>query len=365
LFLGKQPITKDDIGIILLIPDEQYYFLINNQDGNEKLKYISSDIFINSVYASYFIIYNKKKRLCEIRYDIDNEKYLYDVLHSIINYLPSDITIWIGVIPIQNINIYINIGFDNPHICDKSPLDYKFNRKGIAFSKNNSVQKTDLFSVRNKVIYATKKHGNNCSIYARFTPESIKYLKEINNHKIQKEFSGTLKVSKVVKIDEKLIFELSPEPHNLITGEDEEVDAVWSRYNFHTHPKKAYENNGVIRGWPSSQDYLGFLALDNHTIFHTVVTLEGIYIISLSPEWVGKIKDIDNKYILKHYNINHKKLITFYQYVDKINTKTYKGKKLFLVHYLPWEKANNFFPVYYSKTKDKCLATEEEFKLYK
>ena len=162
-----------------------------------------------------------------------------------------------------------------------------------------------------------------------------------------------------------MIFELSPDPKSVKIGDEEEVDAVWSRYNFHTHPKKAYENHGVVRGWPSSQDFVGFLELDNETIFHTVVTLEGIYIISLSSEWKGKLKDINKKYISKHYDIDHESQITFDQYIDKINAKKYKGSQLFDVIFLTWKKASETFPVYFAKTKDKCLATEEVFKMYK
>jgi hypothetical protein len=162
-----------------------------------------------------------------------------------------------------------------------------------------------------------------------------------------------------------MIFELSPDPHSVEIGEEENVDAVWSRYNFHTHPKKAYENQGVVRGWPSSQDFVGFLLLDNETIFHTVVTLEGIYVISLSPDWKGKLKDINKKYILKHYDINHKRLITFDKYIEEINSKKYKGGQLFVVKYLSWEKTGDIFPIYFAKTKDKCIVTEETFKMYK
>ena len=67
-------------------------------------------------------------------------------------------------------------------------------------------------------------------------------------------------------------------PNSLISGIEEEVDAVLNRYNFHTHPREAYIRNNVVKGWPSAQDYLGFIDLDGNTIFHSVITLEGVYI---------------------------------------------------------------------------------------
>ncbi len=364
--------TKNDVGIIFLVPSKQYNNLVY---GNEKLSYIKSKTFTDSVESSYVIIYNKKKKICEIRGHVDNAEHLNAILKSIIVYMPSDITIWAGVIPIENSETYIKEGFDDPHISDQSPLKYKFDMSGIAFSKQNSSKKVSETSVRNKLVHASTqtdlrrslRKGSLCNIYACFTPNAIKHLKKINKQSAHKELAGSLIVSNVRKygsLGNKFVFELSPDPNSEKTGDEEEVDAVWSRYNFHTHPKKAYENHGVTRGWPSSQDYVGFLQLNNHTIFHTVVTLEGIYVISLSPEWSGNVKNIDKKYILNHYDIDHKKKIKFGQYVDMINNKRYKGIQLFVVKFLSWNNSTDIFPVYYKKTGNKCLATENNFKLY-
>ena len=303
---GSPPKTKDDIGIVFLIPKNEYDFLYKAETVDEKISYISSKSFIKRIYKFYFVIYNENKKICEIRDEINNYEHLCDIIDSLIVYLPEDVTIWAGIVDIELSDNYIKVGFDNPHISDESPLNYKFSSSGLAFSKTNNITK---------------------------------------------------------KID-KIIFELSPDPKSVKSGDTEEVDAVWSRYNFHTHPKKAYENHGVVRGWPSSQDFVGFLSLENQTIFHTVVTLEGIYVISLSPEWKGKLNDINKKYIRKHYDIDHLTNITFDQYINDINAKKYKGQQLFEVKFLDWNKATDIFPVYFSKTKNKCLATEEMFKIY-
>ena len=367
-FIGSPPKTSDDIGIVFIVSKHQYDFLHTIKKRYEQISYIRSDSFLKNIYKFYFVVYSENKKICEIRDQIDDSNHLSDIIDSLIIYLPEDITIWTGIVDINKSDIYINVGFDNPHISDKSPLNYKFSSSGIAFSKpNNLNNKIDKTTVRNKLYYTYQQLGDNCNIYSRFTPKTVKYLKHINNPqtKNQRELSGALTVSKVVKIDDKIVFELSPNPQSVKIGDVEEVDAVWSRYNFHTHPKIAYDNHGVVRGWPSSQDFVGFLSLDNETIFHTVVTLEGIYIISLSPEWKGKINSINKKYVYKHYDIDHRTKISFEQYVDDINSKKYKGKQLFVVIFLNWKNATNIFPVYYSKTNDKCLATEESFKIYK
>jgi hypothetical protein len=361
---GSPPKTEYDVGVVFLIPKGQYTRINNLSSGDTRISYINSKYFVESISGSYFIVYSKDKKLCEIRGQIDDPEHLNDVLCSLVKYLPNDITVWAGIVPKSKSNTYIKAGFDNPHMADHSPLDYKFNIKGMAFSRPNTRKKVDRKSVLNKLNHASKQPSNVCTMYARFTPKAVTYLKNINN-KNEKELAGSLEVSKVVKNGNKVVFELSPDPKSVIYGEDEEVSAVWSRYNFHTHPKKAYENHGVVRGWPSSQDYVGFLGLDNETIFHTVVTLEGVYTISLSPSYEGKMKDINKKFVHKHYDINHESKITFNGYVKRINAKTYKGKQLFIVQYLPWRNASKPFPIYYAKTKDKCLATEESFKMYK
>lgn len=363
---GIPPKTDDDIGIIFLIPEKQYKTLVALSDSNKKFKYINSSSFVDSVTESYFVIYNERRKICEIRGYVGDQGHLDAIIKSINVYMPKDITVWAGVVPVKKCDHYIKSGFDNPHIADHSPLQHQFSGKGVAFSKKNSgVNSPNSESVRNKLRHAATQTGDICNIYARFTPTALSYLKKINNTKQTKEQAGSLVVSKVSKDGNRLVFELSPDPASIKGGKSETVDAVWSRYNFHTHPKKAYENHGVTRGWPSSQDYVGFLQLDNHTVFHTVVTLEGIYIISLSPEWDDDIRKVDKKYVLEHYDIDHKTKIDFKTYTDMINRKKYKGVQLFIVKFLPWDSATESFPVYYAKTGGKCLATEEAFEVYK
>jgi hypothetical protein len=366
LNIEKQPFTNDDIGIIVLVNQEQFNHINELPYGNQRTEYIISEEFINNIYGSYYIVYNKRKKIAEIINVIENDNHLSDVVESIHTYLPEDVTIWTGIIPIDESDKYIHLGFNNPYICKKSPLKHRFEKSGIAFIKTNKrEQSLYIPTVKNKLEYAVQSYDKSlCEIYAKLTPQAIKYLKEINdpNKKNQKELSGSLIVSKVIKDDGKIIFELSEDAASVISGVEEEVDAVWSRYNFHTHPKQAYINNGVTRGWPSSYDYVGFIELNNHTIFHSVVTLEGIYVISFSPKWIGKISNIDKDYVLDRYNIDHKKEISFEKYVNIINNRKYKGKSpLFIVRYMEWTDAGKVFPFFYSKTEGSCLSTDKQF----
>jgi len=374
--VDKQPRTNskvDNIGYIFLIDKKQSNILKKLPKGKRRVLYINSPSFISNIEAFYSIIYNVRKKICEIRYDIDSIKNLERVLQAILVYLPRDVILWTGIISPEYYENYILIGFNNPYITKISPLGYRFNQEGIAFMKLNmpseSISKT---TVRNKLKYATdQKFGYHCKIYAKFTPKALKFLKKINssvvmveNKKLkEKELAGSLRVSEVNNINGKIVFELSPDSKSIKSGAEEEVDAVWSRYNFHTHPKKAYINHNVKNGWPSSQDYVGFVQLKNHTIFHTVVTLEGIYIISFSPEWDGDPNKINQRRILNDYDIDHKEDITFEKYTEIINNKKYNGKQLFIVKYMPWNRASQIFPIFYAKTNGSCLATDQNFNI--
>jgi len=365
--LLKKINSNDSNYVIFIISDKEFEHINNLQKGTKTVEYMNSDVFLKQINALYYIVYNSKHNICELRLNINNKYHLKDVIDSIFTYLPKNVIIWTGLIDPKNYDLYIEQGFSHPYKCNKSPLRFKFENKGLAFiHKNSTKDKITLnySSIKNKIKYLDIEDKNNvlkCSLYARFTPETVHYLQKINNPKSEKELSGSLVISKVISKDNNIIFELSSNPNSVMTGADEEVDAVWSRYNFHTHPKKAYENHGVKNGWPSSQDYVGFLDLKNHTIFHTVITLEGLYIISLHKEWTKNIHDINRKYILNHYDIDHLDNISPLEYVKKINSKKYKGKHLFDVKYMKWDNATNMFPVFFEKTNGSCLATDDNF----
>ena len=363
------PSTRDSLGIIILVKQSQFNHLNKLPYGKQRIEYIQSNDFLKNIYQYYYVFYNKDRKIIEIREYIDKSEHLMEIMETIENYVPKDVTIWTGLIPPEESEKYIKCGFNHPYICQSSPLKHKFSKQGIAFLKTNIPEPISDESVKNKLLYAKETANKSlCELYARFTPQAIKYLQEINDpkQKNQKELSGSLFVSNVVKKDHKIVFELSSVPNSVISGVEEEVDAVWSRYNFHTHPKKAYVNHNVKRGWPSSQDYVGFIELNNHTIFHTVVTLEGIYIISFNPEWIGKISSIDKKYVLNHYDISHHEKISFEEYVNIINSKKYKNKPpLFIVKYMSWNNSTKIFPIFYAKTNGSCLTSDKQFNIHK
>ena len=367
----------DNESALIVLIQKDIYDKVIRYNKLERKKYIDSTDFINSIYFYCCIVYNRISMICELRNTIENPKYLKEVVHTIQQYLPNNFSIW--TIPKSTqYEHYIKLGFNSPYIADKSPLKYNFKKTGIAFIKSNNSTIVDITSVENnlKHIFVDQpwmagtpdrrfRPGSplNCKIYAKFTKQAVKYLKELTTNK--KEQAGSLVVSKVTEKNNKVVFELSEDTGSLKMGIEDQVDAVWSRYNFHTHPKTCYITDGVKRGWPSAQDYVGFVELNNHTIFHSVVTLEGIYCISYRPEWINKSDfKIDKKYMLSHYDISHKKQISFEEYITLINAKLYKGlTPLFIVKYIKWNQATKPFSIFFAKTDGACLVNDNQFNL--
>ena len=352
--------------IIILINKKQFDTVTDMPTGIESINYIQSKEFIKNIYATYYVVYNTHKKICEIRYVIDDNNHLKEVVDILHKNFPKDFYIWAGLIPYKKSDQYIQIGFNSPYKCKISPLKHKLKTSGIAFIKlNNPKLKLDIKSVKNNLEHIFTKQTETCKMHICFTQPTINYLKKLNEQSddIKKEQAGSLTIKQIHKKNNKIIFELKEKPDSVKSGHEEEVDAVVSRYNFHTHPKHCYINNNVTNGWPSSSDYAAFVKLDVNTILHIVVTIEGIYTISFTQEWVGKNKKIDTEYVLDRYEIDNNKKISYKTYVNKINKLKYKNKSpLFIVTYMPWDKATDVFPIYFSKTEtDKCLTTDAQF----
>ena len=184
-------------GIIFIIPLLDFYNINKIQKGNERIEYMNSVKFINNINGIYYIIYNDKNKLCEIRKNINNQKHLKHVLNSITNYLPKNVTIWIGIIPYKNLTIYIKEGFNDVYKCNKSPLGFKFKKYGIAFIKKKDSGVLNNLSIKYLDI-VDKKNILKCEIYARFTPDTLKYLNDINLTVYNKEISGSLYISNII-----------------------------------------------------------------------------------------------------------------------------------------------------------------------
>jgi hypothetical protein len=222
--------------------------------------------------------------------------------------------------------------------------------------------------------------GINCSVRVKLTDSAIKKLKlltskifESQNHFEGLEISDKFSIGEISSGDDgKVLVTLCINEKDSKVGEDDSVDVVFSKYTYHTHPKKTYDKFEVLYAWPSWQDFESFLILfkSGITIFHITSTLEGAYITTINPrifpylstwnfdditeiikenyDWMYPSYDIERK----HQNYLHPK--DGFDFCNQINTKEIEFNKelfppIFNVQLIPWNEfsEDNIFDVEY------------------
>ena len=379
-FLKNLPQTSFSIGIVFDIDDESFDYLESLQSGKPKIDYLDTDQFIKSIRSFSYIIYNKSSKYCEI--DLVEGNLLEETVEIALEYLPNDTMLFI-FIPLDRISHRLisslaQLGFGEPFISDGNPFNLHRNTvTGIYLSKLNFL--VDPKNISYDIEYALQNFydldKNFCEVSFVFSEKTLKFFKKLskigsswNGDKniTQKEIGGKLIPS---SLDENFLVTLDIDISSLILGEEEGVKVVGSLFNFHSHPKEAYQRHEVELGWPSTQDYIAFLSTFSHynTILHVVIAVEGIYIISLSDFWFEKnlkltksqMKDII-KFIEDNYKLD-KKQLSIKQYVKNINALRYKDKQLIEVNFVQFKDCGNPLKVKYYKRGKKCIFNQQNF----
>jgi hypothetical protein len=236
-------------------------------------------------------------------------------------------------------SLYAKFGFKSPLITDTDPfgnnwietLPYGF----ISMKRNNDyIDPVDINreSVLTHIKYIRRNFINinnigniitdidnddtfmddrnpSCTLNMSFNKSFAKWLKRLplsasslnkNGTVTQKEISSSFFLDNPKENSQgKIIWEIIRDKKvDKNFGEEQAVNVQHSRYNFHTHPREAYLSHEVKIGYPSGEDYLAFLnySLYNEikTIFHCVITIEGIYTISIAEFWIERFTDLQN-----------------------------------------------------------------------
>ena len=250
-----------------------------------------------------------------------------------------------------------------------------------------------------------RSRSNICRKYICFDETSLEKLRYLSDY--NQNVNGEYKRLKNKEVSGKLIAKKEKGGYTLYLDEKfklnnleaHEADFVDSHYNFHTHPLEAYIYHNCELGWPSKDDYITFLDgyLNYNVIFHCVITVEGVYIMSIYKNTLiplknyfktigNKLSFIDkvDKWVMDNLNIdkfnytiregyqpaNYKRIFSTQDYVSFINDSQQKYKignkkmRIFNLEFVSWDdfKLNKCFHFYFISKKGKCPITLSEYK---
>lgn len=343
-------INTINVGCVLVIPDEIYNKLVQLEQGiNGRMKLINSDMFVKSVVNKSYITYCREKNVCEF---IDWYGHLDHAVKSTHDSIKHDTILWANC-PINDVNVdkYIDemiaMGFESPYICNSNPnssskMDNNYTL--CMFKQAGDMPKTIDKKHVYYIINEFRKYKAFCGLKLKFDKKTIKYLRKLplagktrnkNGTITQKEIAGALYIDQVNN-------KISLYDKSITIGKEEGVDVTNASFNFHSHPKEAYINHNTDIGYPSSQDYLGYLEsyLNSGTIFHAVSTLEGLYIVSIHVNYVNNkklLKSVKND-IIKKYKIPFNTTSNPYMYIEIIEKIE---PAIFNVSFFKWDELLN------------------------
>jgi hypothetical protein len=366
---------KAMLGVILVIPKTiKTQISDKTSENNERILFLNSIEIVDSIVHYSYVLYDDKKRVCEILNYDDN--FLENIINAIMTGFTSDTIIWVFAPlheKLKRYNIFISLGFRNPHFVKTSPLGRQFNQEKLCMTRNNSI--FEKKGNRNDLGYVLKnKNADICSMKIRFDHESIIYLKKLpevgfefggNGILTQRELSGKFRLT-----NEGEYFSVHIDEDNIDSGGETEVTNMTNRYNFHTHPRGAYAIYKVKYGFPSAQDYVSFLRCvkEFDATFHVVVSLEGIYVINIGKDFVHSLNEINQDiydFIEKNYDAKRDINDTVNKYILSINNIRYSNKQIFEVVFLDWKNISKDISINYNKSDLTCIATDQSQHHYK
>jgi hypothetical protein len=357
------------IGLILFFKNNKTNIILNNiEKGLKRIKYIDTIELLENINDYCYFLYDNNKKIIQIIYTSNHTDILYNKIFECLLYnIPNDVTIWLNIdINNKNIKKYINIGFNNAYIYNKSPFDIVYKNLQIFFYRLND--KNTKYISYEELIDIINLYDKPCNIFIKFSKNTIEYMKKLSytgntwnkdTHNIsQKEIAGSFSI--YIKKPNYYILKINKNSINY--GDEEGVNIVESRYNFHTHPINAYIKYNVELGYPSVHDYIGFMksSVIYKTILHIVITIEGIYILSLDKNSLNiNINNKIIKFIKNNFNIKYKKGDIINDYINKINNIKYNKQQLINLQFLSWHNINKKFKIFYPNYKNNCLVKED------
>jgi hypothetical protein len=349
--IGKPQKPKENSCSALIIEAKALPNLSRKPVGDSRVKYLNSEEFVKSIVGWEYFSYNKELNTASIlRLPRLNPELIIEALEE---GLPEGVIIQIRIPVTRSVrrdsDPYLKLGFGNPYICEGD------------HSQSLCLTRDGTDNLNKDIDYVLSQAGKGpCTMSLRFTSTALKDLKKISvapssrKGKDQREMGGLLSVKRMGDI-----FEISVMKGSIYEGTEDGIEMYRGVFNFHTHPRDAYTRHNVTIGWPSPTDYTGFLIAWETlgTILHVVVSQEGLYVMSLSPEWDGKVTD--SLLDLADEQCCWDRNGTVEDYLQKVNSVEYGGNKIFEVVHFPWGMTAHSFQISYPRSGQSCLFTDE------
>jgi hypothetical protein len=374
------PNTSLKLALYMKIPKNAITILKGLPKGKPRVVYLNTKEFVTSITGFAYVSYDPKKAVCEIL-KISGIS-IKEICRQTIGVFPNNAMIWAGI-PVEDNNIrkrareLTKAGFDEPHISEKRPSGTHFSSYGLCMLKLNDNQLRISASEGNVnyVLNEFEKKMGICQMQVVLTSDTLRYLRDLQKIGMTINYDGSISQKEIAgnliceRVDKDLVHHLTVDYDSLLTGNEMGVSIVTGMYNFHSHPREAYDRANMKVGWPSSQDYLGFFMafLEDGTIIHLVTSLEGIYVLSMSEYSLENKTKFSKKiktFILDNYNFCEVKNKTPVQYTRDINSILYKGNHLFVLQYLPWHMASQRIDVMYKSNQSNCFTNDKTFDNY-
>ena len=174
------------LGVVFVVPPNILDYLDSVDDDN-KITYINTTTFLSNIKTYIYILYDKNKKLCEIRGN--SPTFLPEIMSVIMGNIPNDVLLFTGVdiksTKLDNIiDSYVNEGFGSPFVAKSGPLGYNFENYGLCMLKpNNIVPKTP--NMPNEIKYVLAQflllEHDSCEVTVQFNEDAIKYLKQLTH----------------------------------------------------------------------------------------------------------------------------------------------------------------------------------------
>lgn len=346
---------------------------------------------------------------------------LENILENFLEYallnLPKDTLLW-TMFPTntpyveQIVRSYAIVGFDKPIInVFKHKCVFSLSHINGYIPKKN-IDPDYVLREFNAIVNNTDTSSQNniCSLSLTFNKNFVNWLAKLPQRHTtlnsdgtlsQKEIGGSMLLANLQEYNKQYYWELHLDTKkDFLVGTEEYVNIVnIGRYAFHSHPIEIMElrkKEGLYIGVPSGTDYFSTLkyalSSGDFLIFHSIISVEGIYIISInqelckSPQIIQYINNLDptvmkqkimenfewsllaQKYMNQIYpnlNLSQEHIPAYVNIVSNIPTSIFPNMpnvpnmpKIFTLQFYTWSEARapNFrFTVFYRKTNDMCF----------